>query len=130
MHTRLKLVLLTSKVVLGLFTTLIITRSDSTSTTLQEVDDLIKREIPIGASKNEVYEFLNSRKINSSGYDVGPDPLYGLLDTARKRSRYVTAIIPQQPDPNLSDYDIRIVFYFDENLRLIDYKLQQLDNVP
>jgi hypothetical protein len=125
-----KYFLLVTALTAGFFIALITTRSNQTDITLQSVDELIKREIPIGASKKKVDEFLESRKIRYSGYNVGPDPLFGLPEDQRERKRYVTARIPQKPDPSASEYDIRIVFYFDEDYRLIDYKLQQLDNVP
>ena len=125
-----RMLMLTALLGIGLIVTLVITASRRSSVTLEGIDELIRSEIPIGSSKEQVYDFLDSRQIPSKGYDVGPDPLYGLPERLRERKRYVTARIPQRPDPAVSEYDIRIVFYFDETLRLIDYKPQQLDNVP
>src|SRR6266571_3375348 len=67
-----KYFLLVTALTAGFFIALITTRSNQSDITLQSVDELIKREIPIGASKKKVDEFLESRKIRYSGYNVGP----------------------------------------------------------
>ena len=100
------------------------------SVTKESVDQLIRKECPIGSTKDQVYEFLEKRKIPSGGYNAGPDPYIGLPDENRQWKRYVVARIPENPDPPFSKYDIVIYFYFDESYTLTEYKLQQLDNVP
>jgi hypothetical protein len=119
-----------SAIAVGLFITFMSLTSGRAGVTFREMDELIKKEIPFESSHLKVCEFLNSRKINSSGYNVGLDPLYGLPTSKQERKRYITARIPENPDPSRSRYDIFVVFYFDEDQNLIDYKLQQLDNVP
>ena len=104
------MLVLTGFLGIGLIMTLAITASRRSSVTLEDIDELIRSEIPIGSSKEQVYDFLDSRQTNSSGYDVGPDPQYGLPDNLRERKRYVKARIPQLPDPAASEYDICIVF--------------------
>jgi hypothetical protein len=98
---------------------------------VEKITLLIQQEIPKGSTKARVYDFLDARSIPSSGYDVGPDPFYGLPSASRERKRYVTARIPVRGAlPIFGDYDIQIVFYFDEDQRLSDYKLQQLYDGP
>ena len=91
---------------------------------VQKIANQIRKELPQGSSKQQVYDFLNSRKIPSSGYDAGPDPLAGLPDKDRQWRRYVVAWIPK------GDYRIMIYFYFDEDQNLDTFILQRLDDVP
>ena len=109
---------------------LIFTRADTSKVTVEGIDALIRKEIPIGSSKEQVYEFLDRHQLSSTAYDVGPDPLFGLRRDEREMKRYVTATIFENPDPARSKYHIHVVFYFDEELKLIDYKMEQLDDVP
>jgi hypothetical protein len=89
-----------------------------------EVNEEIRMELPQGSTKQQIYDFLNSRKIPSAGYDAGPDPLAGLPDEDRQWRRYVIAWIPKR------DYRIMIYFYFDENQNLDTFTLQRLDDAP
>ena len=98
---------------------------------IEEVHDLICKELPLGSTKQQVYDFLESRAIHSSQYQTGPDPLAGLPDKDRQWKRYMHAGISKQSYiPFVSNYTINIVFYFDENLKLEEFKLQKLDDVP
>ncbi len=91
----------------------------------------MEREIPAGSTKARIYEFLEAEHFAFSGYNVGPDPLYGLPEARRERKRYVTARIPVRGViPYFGDYDIRLVFYFDEEELLSAYELQQLYDGP
>jgi hypothetical protein len=103
----------------------------SPSPTLGDVDSLIKKELPIGCSKDQVYSFLEARAIASGAYNVGPDPFLGLPMQERERKRYVTGWIPVSSSlPFVPSYHISIVFYFDEEQNLSGYNLQKLDDVP
>ena len=95
--------------------------------TMKDIDRLIQKELPIGSSKAQVYEFLNSHKIRGAAYDVGPDPYIGVSTAERKR--YVWARIPV-PGTSLFNPDsyIHIYLYFDEQQNLSDYKLKQTDD--
>src|ERR1700730_16946799 len=99
-----RMLMLTAVLGTGLIVTLVITASHRFSVTLQGIEEMIRKEIPLGSSKEQVYEFLDSRQIPSKGYDVGPDPLIGLSERLRERKRYVTARIPQRPDIAVSEY--------------------------
>jgi hypothetical protein len=90
----------------------------------------IERKIPVGSTRVRVNEFLESEHFGFSGYDVGPDPLVGLPSESIERKRYVVAWTPVRTMPYFGDYDIRVVFYFDEEELLSDYKLQQLYDSP
>jgi hypothetical protein len=91
---------------------------------IEKVEDQIKKGLPPGSSKQQVYDFLNSRKIPSAGYDAGPDPLVGRADQERQWRRYVVAWIPK------GSYPIKIIFYFDESQNLDTFTMQKLDDVP
>jgi hypothetical protein len=98
---------------------------------LKKLTGSIEREIPAGSKTERVFEFLEARQFAFSGYNVGPDPLYGLPNESRERKRYITARLPvRSAVPYFDDYDIRIVFYFDEKELLSEYRLQQLHDVP
>jgi hypothetical protein len=98
-------------------------------TATDEIDELIKRELPIGSSKVEVYNFMESRAIISSGYNVGPDPLDESEDD--EKVRYVIASIPMRSSlPFQGDSHIKIVFYFDEESNYIEHKVRRYYEVP
>jgi hypothetical protein len=99
----------------------------SAKSELEKIDDLVRSGLSKGATKQQVYDFLDSRSIRSSPYNAGPDPLVGLPSEDRQWSRYVTArVLKRSLAPWSPDYSIHIVFYFDENEGLTDYKLQKL----
>jgi len=98
---------------------------------LRKLTGSIEREIPAGSTRERVSEFLEARHFAFSGYNVEPDPLYGLPTESRERKRYITARLPvRNAVPFFADYDIRIVFYFDKEELLSEYKLQQLYDGP
>ena len=100
------------------------------SLTKENVDRLIRKECPLGSTKDQVYEFLETRKIESGAYNAGPDPYPGLPDKEREWKRYVVAWFREDPDPSLSEFTIQIYFYFDLNYTMTEYKIVKLDNVP
>ena len=95
-----------------------------------EIDELIRRELPTGSSKLKVYDFLDSRVISSSGYQVEPDPLDSCPSEDEQKKRYVTASIPVRSGLPFRPDSVKIVFYFDEEGRLIEYKLREHYDVP
>jgi hypothetical protein len=98
---------------------------------LRELTRSIEQEIPAGSTTVRVSELLEARHFVFSGYNVGPDPLYGLSNERRERKRYITARLPvRSAVPYFGDYDIHIVFYFDEKELLSEYRLQQLSDGP
>jgi len=97
---------------------------------IDAVHDLITRELPRGSTQQQVYDFLEARRIRSGDYHVGPDPYAGLPDEDRQLKRCVVAWIHKSSNvPFLTDYTIKIYFYFDENQNLDEFKLQKLDDV-
>jgi hypothetical protein len=98
---------------------------------MEDAQDLIRKELPPGSTKQQVYDFLEARDIQSGAYEAGPDPYAGLPDKDRQWKRYVVAWISKKSYvPFLPDYTIKIYFYFDENQNLEEFKLQKLDDVP
>src|SRR5215510_16062386 len=85
--------------------------------TVENVNELIRTGIPIGATKDEVYEFLGSKRIAYSGYNAGPDPLPGLPAREREWKRYIVAGIPERSTLVESEYTIEIYLYFDLDYR-------------
>jgi len=97
---------------------------------MEDVHDQINEKLPRGSTKQQVYDFLEARRIRSGDYHVGPDPYAGLPDEDRQLKRCVVAWIPKNSNvPFLTDYTIKIYFYFDENHNLDEFKLQKLDDV-
>lgn len=97
---------------------------------MEDVHDQISKRLPRGSTKQQVYEFLETRGIRSGDYHAGPDPYAGLPDEDRHWKRCVVAWIPKNTNvPFLTDYTIKIYFYFDENQILDEFKLQKLDDV-
>ena len=97
---------------------------------LEDLESLIQKELPRGASKQQVYDFLESRGISSRAYNAGPDPYIGLAEKERQWRRYVRAWMPKRSHLIFSpSYTIHIYFYFDEDLTLDSYKLQKVDDV-
>jgi hypothetical protein len=95
---------------------------------LANVDELIRKELPRGASKQQVYDFLEARAIRSGAYNAGPDPLIGLPDKERQWRRYVEAwIYKKSYIPFSPSYTIHIYFYFDESQNLDGFKLMKVE---
>lgn len=98
---------------------------------LADVHELISKELPTGSTKQQVYDFLESRAIQSGAYNAGPDPYVGLPEKDRQWKKFVVAWISKTSHVFfLPDYTIKIYFYFDENQNLDEFKLQKLDDVP
>jgi hypothetical protein len=91
----------------------------------------IERQIPVGSTKSGVYDFLETGHFAFSGYNVGPDP-FKLPSENPERKRYITATVPVNGIIlAYFGYDqIQMVFYFDEEELLSDYKLRPIYDVP
>lgn len=95
-----------------------------------KVDKLIQKELPQGASKQQVYGFLESKGIRSRAYNAGPDPFHGLSKEDRQWKRYVVAWIYKKSYlPYKPNYTIYIYFYFDEKQNLHEVRLQNVDRI-
>ena len=92
---------------------------------VEKLDELIRRNLPLASTKQQVYDFLDANRIRSSAYNAGPDPLVNLPEGQREWSRFVEARIPKRSLGRLlPDYTIHIVFYFDESYKVINYRLE------
>ena len=98
---------------------------------IEDFHSQISKELPRGSTKQQVFDFLEARRIRPGDYHAGPDPYVGLPDEDRQFKRCVRAIIVKNHKyvPFMTDYTIRIYFYFDENQNLEEFKLQRLDDV-
>src|SRR5438128_2037634 len=96
-----------------------------------QMDELIKKEIPIGSTRSQVVAFVDALNINTIkainyGYmdwkPSGSDELIGRQD---KVTGHLVARLPKVGrDPSqFQVYEMRIVFYFGAGERLIDYKI-------
>ena len=95
---------------------------------MEKLDQLIRRRLPLGSTKQQVYDFLDANRIRFSAYNAGPDPLVNLPDGQREWSRFVEARIPKRSLGRLSpDYTIHIVFYFDESYKVMNYRLENVE---
>ena len=95
---------------------------------VERLDDLVRSGVPIGSTKQQVYDFLNANAIRSSPYNAGPDPLKSLPDELRGWRSYVEARVPKYGLTLWSpDYTIHVVFYFDMNYRVTEYKVEKIE---
>ena len=95
---------------------------------LANVEELIRNDLPQGASKQQVYEFLEARDIRFRAYNAGLDPLMGLPERERQWRRYVKAwIFKKSYIPFSPGYTIHIYFYFDEDQELDNFKLMKVE---
>ena len=98
----------------------------------KQIDELIKKELPIGASKSQVIAFvdsvnLGSLKVINHGYHVGkPGGTDGLEGRQHEVTGYLVAGIPKvgSNPRQLQVYHMRILFYFGEGDRLISYRIE------
>jgi hypothetical protein len=102
-----------------------------TPSAMTEVESLIRKELPQGAGKQQVYDFLETRAIRSGAYNAGPDPFQGLPDKDRQWKRFVVAWVHRKSYvPLVPNHTIYIYFYFDLNQNLDEVKLQKIDDGP
>ncbi|MCP9496799.1 MAG: hypothetical protein MSG64_20370 [Pyrinomonadaceae bacterium MAG19_C2-C3] len=97
--------------------------------TVDEVNQRIVKEVPVGSSTSQVEKFLDEQKITHSGYleDLERESDYRESDLGGKKSLvkgYIGAII-RDVDPNTwwnaTRWDIQIYFYFDGNGKLVHH---------
>ena len=99
-----------------------------------QMHELIKKDVPIGSSRSKVEAFVAGININSveaftfgylDGNPIGTDKL---KEEGHKVKGHLVATLPRVGrDPSkFQVYQMRIVFYFGLDERLLDYKLQTL----
>ncbi|HKQ06409.1 MAG TPA: hypothetical protein VJ464_14840 [Blastocatellia bacterium] len=105
--------------------------------TPQETEKMVKQNLPLGSTRAKVTEFIESLKIDDlkivhDDYHSGPPPSPDDLPKNVKAdiSGYLVAAILKVENNGISGtYNIRIVFYFDSNERLIDYAISKRGQV-
>lgn len=86
--------------------------------TVAEVDEMIKRELPLGSTKPQVLTFLQSRHIE-----------YLDLMYRSTQLKFISAVIPDVQRGFLSKYEIDVFFYVNDEGKLIDYKVERVKTI-
>lgn len=100
--------------------------------TVEEVNNAIQRETPLSSSRSQVEAFLNARNIEHSDYyGVTEEDLKNLRDDEPKDKRHLirgrmNASIRNVEHGWISTWGIFIKFYFDDEGKLIDYRVEKL----
>ncbi len=90
--------------------------------TIREMEEAIKRELPLGSSKAQVIAFLDAKRIH-----------HGEIILSKYESEYpdngvekrlIFASIPKVRKVLFMEWGIHMSFRFDENDRLIDYRVR------
>ncbi len=91
---------------------------------ISEVKKLIDTELPTGSTVEQVIRFLDSQGISHSDYferevreEESPEPV---------TQRLVYATIPSIERNRFSTYDLHILFLFDEEEKMLEYKLEKV----
>lgn len=98
----------------------------------EEINNLIKKNLPAGSKVSEVIEFLESQKIEHFGYEQGEEPFFSPTATQLRpeHKRFVVAKIRNVKREFLVTWEMNIIFYFDEQDTLIDYKIKRIGTGP
>lgn len=99
-----------------------------------QMNDLIRKNVPIGSTISQVEAFVSSINIDSVkaftlGYmDGSPRGTDELKGQSHKVMGYLNASLPKvgSDQSKFQVYSMRIVFYFGSDQRLLDYKVQTL----
>jgi hypothetical protein len=115
----------------------------ATNVKIDEVDSLIKNNIPIRTSKTDVIAFLDSTRIGplkfrEFGYQEDLSFLAyesGFFDDKNDKNKgimkgYLNARIDNSTKMPLVQCDIQLRFYFDKNGQLIDYGIRRQCDGP
>jgi hypothetical protein len=97
---------------------------------VEEIDRLIKHEVPIGSTAKQVIDFLNGKKIEHSELsrifqDETAFRELELKDKAAVRGS-IAAIIRNSGHDGSVTRNIQMYFYFDENEMLIAHTVKQI----
>lgn len=103
-----------------------------TKVSQEEVEQRIKSEIPIGSNKGQVIAFLDNLEINgikAQHHGYKPDEPKSMVASMRGQylmNGYITAVMYKTgyDHSQFQVYRINMVFYFDSDDRLKNYKLQ------
>ena len=101
--------------------------------TQDQLKQLIDSKLPQGSDKETVIAFLDSRKIEYSGYLHNPekesDYQENKLDQEKYNIRhYIVSIIRDVKNErfSLTSHSIQIYFYFDDQGRLVKYSIREI----
>jgi hypothetical protein len=99
------------------------------SMTVKNIEQLIRKEIPIGSSVSQVIVFLDSHNISHS--QVFTVPPYGTNDDVIQKKPdtikgYMNASIKEVRRDLLASFGIYMKFYFDERGSLVDYTVREV----
>jgi hypothetical protein len=97
--------------------------------TKAEVEQMIRRDLPDGAPDGDVIRFLDNRGLWHSGYTEGEQPIRiptTPTDLIPVRKRYVIAKVSNAKSAGLTRWDIYIVFFFDQQRRLLNYDIMEI----
>lgn len=86
--------------------------------TVKQMDEMIKKELPIGAGKDRVLEFLDSKKIEHSDY----------IDY--KNQKLIMAAVRNTSTGFFATASIHVTFYFDEYGKLVKYNVEEVFTGP
>lgn len=99
--------------------------------TVEQIEQLIKTELPSGASKSQVFAFLDAHQISHSEYiehpENGTDFEHQRLDGKRHRvKKYLVAWIANTRKWSFFKHQIYMKFYFDEEDKLVEHITREI----
>lgn len=82
--------------------------------TVQQLEHLIQRECPIGSSRSQVVRFMDKYCTHHDGHKYPHDPeIGGIIRDTRRGDLFI-------------EVSIQVLFYFDEQDRLVSYKIREV----
>jgi len=94
----------------------------------RKLDGLINNDIPAGSTTSQVVEFLDSHGIEEFGFQEGEEPIFTPTVPRPKPEikRYILARVRNVKRRLLRSWDLYVVFYFDDEGRLIDHQMKRI----
>jgi hypothetical protein len=82
----------------------------------------------MGSSVSQVVAFLDAQKIEEFGYEQGEEPVFTPTEAHPKpeTGRYVVARVRNVETRLLNSWDLYIIFYFDGDGKLTEYKTKKI----
>src|SRR5690349_9468166 len=104
---------------------------------VEEVDKMIKEQVPVGSDKQQVKAFIDNLKVDSLKIDRGefrPAIRKALVNTDPEKlaelgdriAEYTSAVINHSQTDLLSSDDIVITFFVDKDGKMIGYSVKEL----
>ena len=93
---------------------------------------LIEKNLPLRSTPQNVVSFLDSQGIENAGYKEGLEPLFSPTDSRPipDNKRYVVGRIRNVESDSLTTMDMYLIFYFDSEAKLIEYKIKRVGTGP